>query len=1274
MKRYLRHIILGCLAVFFITLASCERETWLSDMERRGTGKSVNVLLSFEVPQADTVAVTRTMSELEEHNVTDLYVLVFDAETQKLVSRQYYDNDALNVSKVIHLNGTWGSVLENTTNSTHGTVMAKAIDNDCLIFGIANVRGADNEVAKSVSSAYSKLDDALLAMKTINLDAEGATTLDDFYALQAELKNDLSLGRDNTHLLMSGVFVLKDKYKSRLSEGNDYEAKYWKGKAGLVSISQAREIEELTDENGNVDLTQAGVIRLRRVASHIKFKVTVNQEFFSDFKPESWQVIHMPRGSYLMDQGDQAQRIETEEGNFFNSPEMRYMLHAEGSYQFDFYMYENHKDAQTIDGGTDYYYTHYGSSITSEEGSQLNALFNGDAESFKYAKRELALKDADGKYMLNSDGSKRFVYVEPYATYVIIKGRLRFNTANFQLKDLIQKDGDDKTTTEDIKDGYASVTYLVHLGYAREMNLRDGIMGVTKSGAEKTAYRLTDFNSLRNTEYTYNVKIQGVNSIYTQVVTESDDDDDKREPAKLQTGASGFIGMATENVFNTDAHFNSFIIFLDKSHLDKDAIYFEIKTPWNTITSNDITDDNYEAWYKDNPDFNWIKVRRNYDQTMGDNDDYISYSGSAHRAAMPYYKASGDDYQEICPLIDLYQLKKEMEVFATSGLEMKKDDTVYNGTGGHAKVKFSDLSLDDTDRSNNGLFYTVFLDEYYYQKPPLKEGVPVWNHTSSHEPYWHEFVNKPARFVSFSTTAGATVTTHDKESSIIKPQLMIVQPSIQTHYSTEGTVIVGLGMEHYNETPHPRWKDSGSGGSVPTSGLDKKSGWKNAKTAIVKNTVTWGEYVANYVGKYNNLAMAPVSGNLPTPKTGEGNGDEDAQYKANAIRLCMNRNRDENGNGQIDEDELKWYLPSSEQIDLINMCHFSFYDPLLNYNDYIYGTDAEGNVRYRLKNVNGQYTDDFYGRNYYQFHFVTSDYMKLIGEEMMNLNTYTQTGNWATRPGEMRCVRNLGQNSSQTHVVNMLKPYFSYDAEGNVVSDLETMETQEYPGADPDEIFKFEPTQVSSGSPWENKVFVMEKYLDSRSVRTAKYVNEELPPHYIFSETNRPYKAFQVAKNAVVMRNSDARWKHVYGDKAYINLKDIYDMRPCGSYYEEADKSDSLSWRAPNAAELSLMIHYLRVNNSSGTAKENGSPALFFNNTSDHPFTTSSENWTGALWVRMMGIKSDGALTRKLYLSDPYKLSADGKSVSSSYKFGEANIALRDGTNVMIRCVKDIDP
>ena len=220
-------------------------------------------------------------------------------------------------------------------------------------------------------------------------------------------------------------------------------------------------------------------------------------------------------------------------------------------------------------------------------------------------------------------------------------------------------------------------------------------------------------------------------------------------------------------------------------------------------------------------------------------------------------------------------------------------------------------------------------------------------------------------------------------------------------------------------------------------------------------------------------------------------------------------------------------------------------------------------------------------------------------------------------------------------------------------------------------MFEFTKKEVQKDGQWifTDKIFVMEKYLDSRSIRTAKYVNEELPPHYLYSETNRPYKAFKVAQEQVYMDVRDSRWTVRYGDKYWIDLEKIYSGRPCGDYWEEDDQSDLGSWRAPNAAEISLMIHYLRINDKDGKANDSTTPPLFFKEKDPYPFTCTSWNFAGQLWGRMVAVKSDDP--RKLWMSDPYRVTDTG--AASNFNFGQGTKALSD-RKISLRCVKDIEP
>lgn len=84
-------------------------------------------------------------------------------------------------------------------------------------------------------------------------------------------------------------------------------------------------------------------------------------------------------------------------------------------------------------------------------------------------------------------------------------------------------------------------------------------------------------------------------------------------------------------------------------------------------------------------------------------------------------------------------------------------------------------------------------------------------------------------------------------------------------------------------------------------GTELQNGLKNTWEIInTKTTKTWIDYV-NIAQNGFTGATPPTSANIMTT-TG-----------ANPMFECLSRNRDLNGDGKIDEDEVRWYLPSVRQ-------------------------------------------------------------------------------------------------------------------------------------------------------------------------------------------------------------------------------------------------------------------------------------------------------------------------------------------------------------------------
>jgi len=1303
------HILYGiCLVATMMALSACEDDYWNAyrEEEELGTGEPVNILLGIDVPENETVVSTRSLDLKEQHEVSDFYLLIFsdvegsytnDKGNWKVIFSKYYTAEDLESGKENYDRGVWNSVVNGNVNSTHGVVMAKARNAPCLIYGIANVKGGEvNGVSLlGVLQAFDADVANLANRKTVN----------DLYDLQIglSLPENSILERNKVSLLMSGVFEENAQIKNP-----NYAKRYTKGTAGLVNINS---LNIRKDDQGNVDLTKTGVINLRRLSSHITFKIRINDEVFSDFRMESWKVVHVPKYSYLMDQGDNQSLIRDAASSstsfFVSTDEQVGKTIADESYQFDFYMMENRKNARSISALDDdpvpaewatlkadanfedyntsltsYYQPQYGeriSTITGASKRTTGIYKNLSDNAFKSAKRELELKDDLGHFSDNADGSKQFVYVEPNATYVVFKGRLLFqaDNENTHLHDLINQ-----STSE--QNNYADVTYVVHLGYARTKNL---------SGSNQDIFE--DFNSLRNTDYTYHINIAGVNSIFTHVIAESDDIAGDRESSKLQPGASGVINTSSQKMFNCDSHFHTFIAFLDKKSLTTDGetpFRFTINTPWSDFDSNDITID-----LKNDPDFNWIKVRLCYDQ-RGSSRYIETIDGVTPREPM-YYKVNVDDnhygittdaekarYNDNNSsnnfrLMDLYDLKTWVTNFG-SGTSI----TVLKSNGdveAEETITWNDLGEDE------GLFFTFFLDEYYYHKPP--------SNVSWQKPYWHEFVNQVDRTVKIESGSNLR-TTRDGESGITSSSLFISQRSIQTFYTTDRSAYLdgevkdaALGVEHINETRNPRWYgDVNSVELVSNESYSYENGWKNSvdfisgTTHLIKRTAMpkaeWTYYVDNRVDpKYNNLAMMlDPRESVTNPKFIDPDKEKTDllnPYKANAVRLCMSRNRDENGNGYIDEDELKWYLPASHQMDVINLCRYSLETPLIkiiNFNDYIveYDTKNRQHVEYILPpelrpgGVGGAFSSiqynyqTNYGKYMTSYSYLCSDKQRLGAHEMVNLNKYDNAGTYMHRSSEMRCVRFLGIDSYKDGNTT------AYD---NVNGSVDWTADHILPP-----IYKYHES---------DRVFEM-KYLDHKSTREGQERTfEELDDHSSFSLTNRPYLAFKVATDlASIVKNGNTQYYLDKNQEVKPLLEYSNQSSPCRTYVEETystnDDNNRTAWRIPNQLEMAVMMLYLRDQDSKHLAKDNGHNIMpYYGENPNIPnkdiryFSKTTWDFTprgpkSTVWGRVSCIRWD---------SDQWKMTSTEVDVTNNTLQNVQWRNTKSPADMIIRCVKDWD-
>lgn len=580
------------------------------------------------------------------------------------------------------------------------------------------------------------------------------------------------------------------------------------------------------------------------------------------------------------------------------------------------------------------------------------------------------------------------------------------------------------------------------------------------------------FTSERNAKYTYNIMINNVDDIIVEVTTGKEN----------RPGAEGDVIDSEAEVRTLDAHYNCFIMGFSYNNLvdadgkdGKVGLKFVVKTPFGEITENSTPDDKNSS---SKQDYHWIH--------------FLSHGNENSASKLQTYKKTN--------LVDLFGLTEDVI-------------SRYNNDG-------------SADKSPDKLYYyTVFIDEYYYTEAPSGQN---WGNNPA--TYWHHFANADNRYVML---VYAPVYSADGNSSYAKARYMITQRSIQTYYSKDSEV--ALGMEHVNETGMAKW-------GIPNIADDMSSAnglWNTWKYLVQKTS--WATHV-----------------DLDTPDT-EMNTFT-TKPEAIALARCLSRNRDENGDGIISPDEVKWYVPTSEQLMGMYLGAKSLPTPL-----------------YDANNISFDYADIT------NYHYTTSDKKRIWSEEGASVGRYPDSGK-EELPKNFRCVRNLGMDQkSEESITKEEYPQqaFEYIPEGTHVKVYNQQSQQ-------DEIVI------------ADRVFKMSR-LTELNIRGSRLNRGEIGLHDNFEEGNKPYKAFQMAKNKqtgkiepwlprMYVYEGDSffqftNWHgiirscsvgqevqdHPTTGQQHFRLVTNNDVSICKNYSEDPNGSDKGLWRAPNQREMMLM-------------------------------------------------------------------------------------------------------
>ena len=305
-----------------------------------------------------------------------------------------------------------------------------------------------------------------------------------------------------------------------------------------------------------------------------------------------------------------------------------------------------------------------------------------------YHARDLRIKNADGTY--NTDKGL-WENAPELGTYMVIEGELQMtvnpNTTNAQLLT-------------------ADVIYYIHLG--------------------DIGTSVNNYNVERNTHYTYNITIKGVNSIAVEVKTS--DPSNPGAVQETQPGATGDVYSSVEELYTFDAHYGQRVYTLNANNMDVNQMTWYVKTPFGregtpeVETGTDVPTD---------LDYKWVHFMLN------------EVEGGAYSKNHQWYP--GDESTELMDVLEFSKFLREEWTKWESGVE-----SVF---------------------LNDEICVTAFVDEFYYEEHPITG--------ATSETLWKQFVNQPNRLMHLLCQNQKSL---DQASSATSSIITIRQRSIQTPY------------------------------------------------------------------------------------------------------------------------------------------------------------------------------------------------------------------------------------------------------------------------------------------------------------------------------------------------------------------------------------------------------------------------------------------------------------------------------------------------------------
>ena len=919
MKNTLKHIF--ALAAGLMIALSCVEEPVPVETPA-ASGEECILTFNFGHSEPMEVETRSEVAHKYESQVHNFYLFVFDKSGNKVFGK-YFDSETL-----------CATTMELESNYDNCWYVDNATSNDST--------SEDYKTTGTVRMKVSPGEDMKIYMLA-NADADMVKVSSDL--LSSTIGNETDLLNFNVYMNQTTV------------ERNGYFP--------MSGVIKGVTISGSNGSTTTVSKITGTTLELKRIDAKVKFifktgsRPDAQGQKISKFEPKSWQVLNVPRTTYAM---GYAERGVTETSgkdivsvdpstpysqyskyaaDFFDSEPLTFEDYTSSTESgFTFYMMENRQTPKKS-AGTNYQNRSLRAKISGGVNDQMNQECTVD-------------------YVVNGKSYERtmrcFEYANDFSTYVLVRGHVTMSLENDSAGSTLGAD----------------VNYIIHLGNWNST--------INSTYGTDVYSNIDDYNTIRNTSYTYTVTVNSVNNIRVEVES-SNPETGEAKVEENQPGAYGDVTIAKEEIALCDAHYVSKTLDfklknffeggnISEEHKITDQLTWNIKTPFAEgeprIAGNiDITD---------GLDYKWVHFRLNKKNSDG------TYS-SARRKYID---------REFATSSTLRTAKENAEGDGTDGLAGYHNDGIMDVEHLVNYIKEQvDLYLDPKTRSacdfdstsdeNGGpkISVTVFVDEYYYDKNPL---------TNEKDPtLWKKFVNADDRYLHILCDSKKS---KDMESSATGSVVTIQQHAIQCIYNTDESntgLTTAWGVE-YTDEYDGKWSywsttdTDNRGNNSDDNGLlntAKEWGLCNSSSTTFNTGSFWGTYM-DYEQDNDN----------PQLKT-------DYNYLRYS---CMTRNRDNNGDGKIDRNELRWYLASSQQ--LIGMFVGK---NTLNQSTQLYNKSPEKRKSSTKTDWQQHVISSKYGS-----HSNSNDPLIVWAEEGISTGDNVEGYNDLQDCGSVRCVRNLG--------------------------------------------------------------------------------------------------------------------------------------------------------------------------------------------------------------------------------------------------------------------------